>query len=84
MDIEKVGGVSDHGAVNVVVLFLMFGEKLLWGGGSRVKKGVLYLCGGFWYVVVVQFLGVEAVVLGRVFPDESSELYRGVGLVSVV
>ena len=53
MDIEKVGGMSDHGPVNVVVLFLMFGKKLLWGGGSRVKKGVLYLCGGFWHVVVV-------------------------------
>ena len=74
MDIEEVGGMSDHGAVNVVVLFLMFGKKLLWGGGSRVKKGVLYLCGGFWHVVAVELLGMEAIVLGRVFPDESTEL----------
>ena len=39
VDIEEVGGMSDHGAVNVVVLFLMFGKKLLWGGGRGLKKG---------------------------------------------
>ena len=75
---------ADHGPVDVVVLFLMFGEELLWGRGSWAEKGVLNLRGGFWHVMVVELVGVELVILGCVFPDESSEFYRGVGSVPMV
>ena len=84
MNVEEVGGVADHGAVDVAVLFLVFREKLVWGGGSWVKVGVLFLRSWFWHVVYIELVGIKPVILGCVFPNESSKFYWGIGLVPVV
>ena len=49
-----------------------------------VEKGVLYLRSWVRHVVYVELVGAEAVILGRVFPDESSEFHWVISVVPVV
>ena len=64
---------ADHRSVDVVVLFFVFGEELLWGGGSGVEERIMCLCGGVRHIVDVEFVRVELVVLGCVAPNKPSE-----------
>ena len=78
MNVEEVGGMADCGPVYVVVLFVVFDEKLFWGGRSWVKEGIMCLRGWFWHVVCVELVGMESIILGCVIPNESSKFYWGV------
>ena len=78
VNVEEVGGMADHGPVNVVVLFLVLGKELFWGGWSGVEEGGLYLRSWVRHVMYVELVGVELIIMRCVVPDDSSKVYWGV------
>ena len=53
------------GGDHLVILLLVFGVESVWGRGSGIEEGVVWLGGGVGHEMYLKIVSVKAVVLGN-------------------